>query len=99
MCLICYAGGGSGFGEAIAKRFVSEGCKVIITDISDENGQRVASSASNISYIRADVSKAGDWKNLLESAWKEHGRVDILVNNAGTSYRNKVSSDSPYLRE
>lgn len=64
---------------------------MIITDINDENGQSVAATASGISYVRADVSKAGDWKSLLESAWGEHGRVDILVNNAGTSYRNKVS--------
>lgn len=77
-------GGGSGFGEAIAKKFVSEGCKVIISDINDENGQRVASNTTGISYIRADVSKAADWKVLLDSAWKEHGRVDVLVNNAGT---------------
>jgi len=82
-------GGGSGFGEAIAKKFVSEGCKVVITDINDENGQRVAGSATGISYLRADVTSAGDWKILLEKAWAEHGRVDILVNNAGVCYRMK----------
>ena len=28
-------GGGSGFGEGIAKRFVEEGCKVIVNDLKD----------------------------------------------------------------
>jgi len=87
-------GGGSGFGEAIAKKFVSEGCKVIITDINDENGQRVAASVEGgLSYVRADVTKAGDWKSLLEGAWREYGRVDVLVNNAGISYRNKPTAE------
>lgn len=48
------------------------------------NGQRVASATPGISYVRADVSKAADWKVLLDRAFGEHGRVDILVNNAGT---------------
>jgi len=86
-------GGGSGFGEAIAKRFVSEGCKVIITDINDDNGNRVAGTMEGMIYVRADVCKADDWKALLEKAWVEFGRVDILVNNAGTSYRNKPTLD------
>ena len=37
-------GSGSGFGEEIACRFVKEGAKVIIADINEENGKRVASS-------------------------------------------------------
>src|ERR1700740_1631202 len=35
-------GGGSGFGEAIAKRFAEEGAKLIVNDINDEGGTRVA---------------------------------------------------------
>ena len=38
-----------------------------------------------------DVTKADDWKGIVDLAFSEFGRVDVLVNNAGTTYRNKVS--------
>ena len=37
-------GAGSGFGEGIARKFVAEGARVIIADINDETGARVAES-------------------------------------------------------
>ena len=36
-------GAGSGFGEAMAKRFAAEGAKVVVADINDEGGERVVS--------------------------------------------------------
>ena len=39
-------GGGSGFGEGIAKRFAKEGCKVIVNDLKPEGGERVAKEIS-----------------------------------------------------
>ncbi|KAI9810128.1 MAG: hypothetical protein M1827_006654 [Pycnora praestabilis] len=88
--LIMYIGGGSGFGEGIAKRFASEGAKVVISDINTTGGERVAfTDPSSITFHKANVTQAADWIELLEVAFAKYGRVDILVNNAGTSHPNK----------
>jgi NAD(P)-dependent dehydrogenase (short-subunit alcohol dehydrogenase family) len=85
-------GGGSGFGEAISKRFAEEGCKVVVADIDSVGGERVANYHPHHMYFcKTDVSKEEDWETVIENTMGKFGRVDICVNNAGTSYRNKVS--------
>jgi NAD(P)-dependent dehydrogenase (short-subunit alcohol dehydrogenase family) len=84
-------GGGSGFGEAISKRFAEEGCKVIVADIDPIGGERVATfHPHEMHFIKTNVTSEEDWEQLMENALAKWGRVDILVNNAGTSYKNKV---------
>jgi NAD(P)-dependent dehydrogenase (short-subunit alcohol dehydrogenase family) len=84
-------GGGSGFGEAISKRFAAEGCKVIVADLDPVGGQRVATfQPHEMHFIKTNVASEEDWEQLMENTLAKWGRVDILVNNAGTSYKNKV---------
>jgi NAD(P)-dependent dehydrogenase (short-subunit alcohol dehydrogenase family) len=84
-------GGGSGFGEGIAKRFAQEGCKVIVADRDAVNGARVAAfDAESMYFVEMDVTREEDWRRCVEETVKRWGRVDVLVNNAGTTYRNKV---------
>jgi 3-oxoacyl-[acyl-carrier protein] reductase len=72
-------------------RFASEGAKVIIADINDDGGARVAGIIpDNMAFFHANVAQAEDWAKLMEFATTTFGTVDILVNNAGASYRNKV---------
>lgn len=85
-------GGGSGFGAAIAQRYAEEGAKVVVADINVEGGQNVASkNPASLVFQKTDVTKAEDWKALVDLAFSQFGRLDVLVNNAGTTYRNKVS--------
>jgi len=87
-------GGGSGFGEAISKRFAAEGCKVIVADLDPVGGERVATYyAKSMHFIKMDVSREKDWGMVVENTVLKFGRLDILVNNAGTSYKNKPSLD------
>ncbi|KAF6832981.1 short-chain dehydrogenase reductase family [Colletotrichum musicola] len=87
-------GGGHGFGEAIARRFALEGAKVLISDVSQPDGERVASSAPDaISFLKADATSAADWDALFDAARERYGRIDVLVNNAGTTYKNKPTAD------
>ncbi|KAI9054997.1 hypothetical protein LZ554_002140 [Drepanopeziza brunnea f. sp. 'monogermtubi'] len=87
-------GGGSGFGEAISKRFAAEGCKVVVADLDPVGGERVANfQPCSMSFISTDVAKEADWESLLENTLDKYGRVDILVNNAGTSYKNKPTAE------
>jgi len=95
-------GGGSGFGEGIAKAFVKEGAKVIVADISTEGGKRVEkeiaesnSDPSNDSatYLELDVTKREAWERGLALAKEKYGRLDIVMNNAGTTYKKKPSTE------
>jgi len=90
-------GGGSGFGEGIAKRFVEEGCKVVVNDINADGGGRVAaeikSSGGEAAFTKGDVSKDADWAAMLKFALDTFGSLDIVVNNAGTTHRNQPMLD------
>jgi 3-oxoacyl-[acyl-carrier protein] reductase len=88
-------GGGSGFGEAIAKRFAEEGAKLIVNDINDEGGTRVAKEIDgaqgqgSATYLRADVASDSDMAKLIAAALDRYGHIDIMVNNAGITHVNR----------
>jgi len=86
-------GAGSGFGVGIAKRFAEEGAGVVVADISDAAGQRVAGEISTAggkaAFVHADVTRGQDWASLIGSAQSAFGRLDIVVNNAGWTHRRK----------
>ena len=84
-------GAGSGFGAGIAKRFAEEGAKVVVVDIDEKNGSRVAREL-DASFIKADVTRGADWARLVKECVSGAGRLDVVVNNAGWTHRNK-----PYL--
>lgn len=91
-------GAGSGFGEGIARKFVEEGARVIIADINDEAGARVAKSlGESACFVHMDVSRDVDMAAGVKMAVESFGRLDILVNNAGYTHRNapmlEVSED------
>ncbi|KAI1101131.1 3-oxoacyl-reductase [Jackrogersella minutella] len=85
-------GGASGFGRGIATKFVEEGAKVIIADLSEEAGQAVAKELS-CNFAKGDVTKREDWENLLKTALDTFGQLDIVVNNAGATYANKPTEE------
>ncbi len=86
-------GGGSGFGEGIAKRFAAEGCKVIVNDINASGGERVAkeivAAGGQAKFVKADVATDADWAALLKGTLDAFGALNIVVNNAGTTHRNQ----------
>jgi 3-oxoacyl-[acyl-carrier protein] reductase len=86
-------GGGSGFGEGIARTFAREGANVVINDLNGAAAERVASeialSGARAIAIAGDVTKQADWDALREAALEDFGSVQIVVNNAGTTHRNK----------
>ncbi|KAH8812700.1 3-oxoacyl-reductase [Xylogone sp. PMI_703] len=84
-------GGASGFGKGIATKFVQEGAKVLIADLSQDSGQKVASELG-CSFTVADVTNREHWQSLLEKALKDFGSLDIVVNNAGATYSNKPTA-------
>ena len=87
-------GAGSGFGEGIAKTFAREGARVVVNDINDAGGRRVADeiNAGNTGaavFVRADVTRDPETATMFAAAVDNYGGVDIVVNNAGYTHRNK----------
>lgn len=77
-------GAARGIGEAIARAFVVEGARVVLTDLRDELGESVARSLGpSASYRHLDVREEADWASAVASVVGEHGGLDVLVNNAG----------------
>ena len=80
-------GGASGFGEAIARRFAEAGARVVIGDLNEEAGARVADGIGG-AFVRADVTDGEDVARLVEEA-RGLGGPHVAVNNAGVSHRNR----------
>ena len=80
-------GAAQGMGEHIARQLCARGASVVLTDVKQETGQRVAddlrASGHVAEFMAHDVSREEDWNAVLESCVKRHGKVDVLVNNAG----------------
>ncbi len=80
-------GGGSGFGQGIARKFVTEGAHVLIADRDAEAGARAASAlGAHVCSIAVDVSNAADVRAMVDAAQQHYGGLDILVNNAGVGH-------------
>jgi 3-oxoacyl-[acyl-carrier protein] reductase len=86
-------GGGSGFGEGIAKTYAREGARVMVADISEAGGRRVVEeingTGGSARFVKADVSKSADVAAMLAATLDAFGGLHIVVNNAGTTHRNR----------
>jgi len=77
-------GAARGQGEAEARLFVAEGARVVLGDVRDELGEKVASSLGGAArYVPLDVAQEERWQRAVALAEVEFGKLDILINNAG----------------
>ncbi len=95
--VIVVTGGGSGFGEGMAKLFASEGGRVVVADINGETAEAVASQIDAAGgagvALRTDVTDKDGVAAMMRAALDSYGRLDVLVNNAGISHRNKPMTE------
>ena len=80
-------GGASGIGRATAFAFAREGSAVVVSDVTEKDGEQTAvdirQSGGQAMFIRADVSCMADVEALVSSAVDRYGRLDCACNNAG----------------
>ncbi|WP_433614137.1 3-oxoacyl-ACP reductase [Dactylosporangium sp. CA-139114] len=77
-------GAGSGIGLATARRFASEGAKVIAADLNADAGRAAAEEVGG-EFVAVDVADEAAVKALFDGVVERHGRLDIAFNNAGIS--------------
>lgn len=83
-------GAASGFGKAIATRFVEEGAVVVVADINGEGAARVAMELGEAaSAFACDVTRRDDVEALVAHACVRGGKLNVVVNNAGWTHRNQ----------
>ena len=84
---VVVTGGASGIGRATAERFLEEGARVVIIDISkascESSAAELRQRGHEPRFITGDVSRYDDVKRMVSTAREWLGRIDVLFNNAG----------------
>jgi len=86
-------GGSSGIGLAIAKQFIDEGAKVVITGRDKTKLDSAKKQINNNSLLPmvTDVSKVADIEALYKKIKQNFGKIDVLVANAGMLGKKKLA--------
>jgi NAD(P)-dependent dehydrogenase (short-subunit alcohol dehydrogenase family) len=75
-------GGAQGLGEGMARALAAAGATVIIADVNDDLGRKVAEAVGG-HFVHLDVTDDSSWEAGVASAIEQSGGFDVLVNNAG----------------
>jgi len=91
-------GGARGIGAATAEALASAGATVVVTDVLDEEGERLAArilaGGSEARYQHLDVSDEANWERVIERTVAEFGGLHVLVNNAGIGTMPDVETET-----
>ncbi|MGU3293432.1 SDR family oxidoreductase [Williamsia sp. M5A3_1d] len=74
-------GAAGGIGEGYARALAAEGANVVIADLSDEAGEKVAADIGGL-YVHTDVADEDSAKALAQATLDAYGQIDHLINNA-----------------
>ena len=94
-------GGSSNVGLGYARALAAAGAKVVVADLNEVTGKETervinAENAPDTAiFVKCDVTKEDDVKNLAKKAFEKFGKVDILVNNAMNMRLNGLILSSP----
>jgi NAD(P)-dependent dehydrogenase (short-subunit alcohol dehydrogenase family) len=90
-------GGGTGIGEATCRRFVEEGARLAIFEISTENGRSTADALRRDGFeaeaFEVDVRDEQSVSAAVQKVVDRWGRIDVLVNNAAIPGANKFTHE------
>ncbi|WLW58003.1 SDR family oxidoreductase [Streptomyces sp. YU58] len=99
--VIIVTGAGQGIGEGYARALAAEGARVVVAELNEEQGQRIAKEIGDALFVRTDVADPASAEVLIDTVMREFGRIDHLVNNAaifhGMRREGIVTVDYDYL--
>jgi len=91
-------GGGNGIGEAMCRRFSSEGASVAVVDLDGEAARRVAGEVGGL-WFGADVASETDTRAVVAEVEDRLGPIDLYCANAGIGMEGGVeTSDADWQR-
>src|SRR6266567_2904299 len=86
--VVLITGALTGIGRAAAIIFAQEGAHIVVSGRRDKQGQELVAELQGLGaeaiFVRTDVRKDEDVRNLVDQTVKRFGRLDVAVNNAGT---------------
>ena len=92
---IIVTGGTGGIGQAMAKRFVDEGAKVLVTGRNEAKLKNIAAELG-CEIFQLDMANVGTFDDFVKYAAEKLGGIDCLVNNAGISlHENSFQAVTP----
>ena len=82
------AAAGAGIGQAVARRFLDEGARVVISDAHERRAKQLADELSQqygreVLGQRVDVTDRAQVNQWVQTTVDRHGQIDIFFNNAG----------------
>ncbi len=84
---VIVTGGAANIGRGISLAFAREKANVVIADIDEEQGMKVAGEAEGIGgkivAVKTDVTDYGSVEAMVKKTLELFGSIDVLVNNAG----------------
>ena len=92
--VVLVTGSTTGIGEGIARRFVTEGAKVILHGRNLERGNALRDELGeeNAAFYQGDLGESDAPERLAAAAVAAFGRIDGLVNNAGLVTRSNLTT-------
>jgi NAD(P)-dependent dehydrogenase (short-subunit alcohol dehydrogenase family) len=86
--VVLVTGGLTGIGRATVLAFADEGAQVVVSGRHEEEGQKlvgeIRKKGAEAEFVRADVRREEDVRNLIDKTVERYGRLDVAVNAAGT---------------
>lgn len=93
---VLITGAARGIGEATARRFASEGAKVLVTDVDAERAAKTAGDIPGAASFGCDVADRTAVEAAVAYAVERFGTLDVLVNNAfSCSLDTPIFEDQP----
>ncbi|WP_299057391.1 SDR family oxidoreductase [uncultured Nocardioides sp.] len=87
-------GAAQGLGEGMARALAAAGATVVVADVQDELGGKVAESVGG-HFVHLDVTDESSWEAAVGSAVEQAGGLDVLVNNAGVEISDLIMNVDP----
>jgi NAD(P)-dependent dehydrogenase (short-subunit alcohol dehydrogenase family) len=93
-------GAAQGLGEGMAQALAEAGARVVVADLQDELGGKVAESLGGPQegrhgFVHLDVTDEASWENAVVAAVQDFGGLDVLVNNAGVEISSLITEVDP----
>src|SRR5689334_14525807 len=96
-CIIV-TGSTTGIGEAMARRFVAEGARVLVHGLERELGEAVVRDLSPNAHLHIDdLADAQCAQRICDAAVRAFGRIDAIVNNAAWIIRSNLTTTDAAL--